>query len=70
MFDALVDRQNGQVAGAREPTGVVQAGEVVDDALIAVAGAEDPIDVIRPRQVQTLPGDPLAFVLEHLLRQV
>ena len=65
MLDALVDRQDATVAGAGEPAGAVQALQVGQDALVAVAGDEDAVDEVRARHVEQVRRDGLAAVLEQ-----
>ena len=67
VFDALIDGQDGQVAGAREAAGAEHALEVAENAVIAVAGDEDAIDEIRAGQMQRLLGDGLANVPQQAI---
>jgi hypothetical protein len=64
VFDPLVNRQNREVPSVGEPPGVVEASEVVEDALVAVAGDEDAVDVVGARQVQGLLREPMALILQ------
>ena len=65
MFDALVDREDGEVAGAVEPAGVEHPGKVVEDADVAVAGDEDSVDEVGAGKVERFLGDGLAGVAEQ-----
>ena len=67
MLDALVHRQDADVAGARESAGAVQALEVGEDARVAVAGDEDAVEEVRPRDVELFPRDGAAAVLEQVV---
>ena len=62
VLDALVDRQDRDVAGARQTTVVVQAAEVAQNLRRAVATDEAAIDEIRPGQVDQVLRDAGAFV--------
>ena len=65
VLDALVDRQDRQVAGAGQPAGAEQPLEVAEHPGVAVAGGEDAVDEVGAGQVQRLLGDGLAHVLEQ-----
>ncbi len=51
VFDALVDRENGNVASVSEATRTVEALEVSEDAVAAIRCAEGVFDPICARQV-------------------
>ena len=65
VLDALVDRQDRQVAGAGQAAVAEQPLEVAEHAGVAVAGGEDAVDEIGAGQVQRLLGDRLADVREQ-----
>src|SRR5262249_40251366 len=54
MFDALIDRKNGDVACTGEAAGVEQTVEIRKDPRIAVRRSEDAVDKIRARKMKAL----------------
>jgi len=54
VFDALVDGQDREVAGAGEAAVVKQAMKIVENAKIPVRGGIDAIDEVGPGNVQAL----------------
>ena len=54
MFDALVDREDRDVARVGEAAGAVEALQVGQDAVIAIRGGEGVIDPIRARGMDLL----------------
>ena len=67
VLDALVDRQDREVAGAAEAAVVVDALQVRQHPRVAVALGEDAVDVRRAGQVELFLGNPLAGVREQAL---
>jgi hypothetical protein len=67
MLDALIDRKDGHVAGARQASGVVHPVQVVQDALVAIGRSKDAIHPVRARQMQELGRNGLAVVLGEVL---
>jgi hypothetical protein len=67
VLDPLVDRQDRQVAGPSEPTGVVQPVEVDEHVRLAVGDAEDAVEVVGTGQRQLFLGDALAGVREQVV---
>ena len=67
MLDALIDRKDRHVAGARKASGVIHPIQVVQDALVAVGGSKDAIHPVRTRQVQQRGRNGLAVMLEEIL---
>ena len=67
VLDALVDGEDGEVAGAAEPAVGVDGGQVADDGDGAVARQEDPVDVVGAGEGELVGGDPLALVGEEIL---
>jgi len=67
MLDALVHRQQGQIAAAGQAAVVQQRGEVAQYRRLAVGLGDDAIDEIRAGQVQPRLRDAAAFVLEELV---
>ena len=58
MLDALVDRQDRQVAGAGQPAVADEPLEIRQHARVAVAGEIDAIDEVRAGQVSDSLGMP------------
>ena len=54
VFDALVNRENGNVTGVREATRTVEALEVGENTVAAIRGAERVLNPIGTRQVDLL----------------
>ncbi len=67
VLDALVDRQDREVAGARQAAVVEERLQAAEDPGRPVAILPDPIDEVRPRQVQLLFRDGLGLVFEKAL---
>jgi hypothetical protein len=65
VFHALVHRKDREIAGTGESPGIGHAVEVVDHALISVAGGEDSVHKIRSGQVEEVFGDGLARMAEE-----
>src|SRR5688500_4813682 len=65
MFDALVHRQDRNVASPRKPAGVEQRLQADHHARGTIGRAKDALDEIRARQVQRLPGDSPALMREQ-----
>ncbi len=67
VFDALIDRKNGDVAGATESSGIEQVRQVTEHLRRPVAGLEDPIDEVRTWEVQLIGGNTFTLVFEKAL---
>jgi len=67
VLDPLVDREEREVAGPGEPTGVVHALEIDQHLGVAVGIDEGAVDEVRTRKVEALAGNPLALVVEETL---
>ncbi|MNL26074.1 hypothetical protein D3C87_1475830 [compost metagenome] len=67
VLDALVNRQDGDVAGPAQTPGVEDALEVVEHGQRPVRGDEDPIQEVGAGQVQQLLGEVGALVLKQAL---
>src|SRR5688572_26543162 len=65
MLDALVDRQDGHIAGAAEASGVEHRLQPAEHARRAIGRHQDPVDEIRTRQVKGLFGDRPAVMLKQ-----
>ncbi len=65
MLDALVDRQDRQVAGAAEPAVVEDPLQVDQHARLAVGDPPDAVDVLGTGKVQLIAADAAAGVLEQ-----
>ena len=65
VLDALVDRQDRDVAGAGQAPAVEQPLEVAQDVGRAIGVDEDAVDEVRPRQVQVGLVEGLALVVEQ-----
>ena len=67
MLHPLVHRQDGEVAGAGQAAVAEQGGQGTQDPRGPVAHHPDPVDEIRPRQVQALLGEARAFVSQQVV---
>ncbi|MNT10864.1 hypothetical protein D3C72_1457160 [compost metagenome] len=70
VLDALVHREDREVARAREAAAVEEALEVVDHGLGAIGLHEDAVDEVRTGQVQHLLGDLDRAVLEQIAGRI
>ena len=68
MFDALVHRQDGEVARAAEAPGIKQLLQTAQDLGIAIRGNEDAIHKVRAGQVQALLGGMMMALCSRRLR--
>ena len=68
MLHALVHRQDGKIAGARQPPMAEQGLQRAQHAGLAVFLRHHAIHVVRPRQVQHILGNSLALVGQQTLR--
>ncbi len=66
MLDALVDREDREVASTCQAPVVEQRFEAAEDTGGAVAVLPDPIDEVGSGQVKLLFGDGLALVLQEV----
>ena len=55
MFDALIDREDGQIACALEPAMIKHRLQAAKNAYIAIGGGEDAVDSI-PEQLRGMSG--------------
>ena len=69
MLDALIDGQNGDVAGLRQPARVEQELEIAEDGGAAVGIHPDALDEIRTGKVQPFLAD-LRSMFEKRFRLV
>src|SRR6202011_2733876 len=67
VLDALVDRQDREIARARETAVVEERLQAAQHTRRTIAGREDPRDEVRPREVELRLRDRLALVLEQVL---
>ena len=67
VLDALVDWQDGKVAGARQSPVGEDRFQAAQHARRAVAVLPDPVDEVRPGQMQLLFRNRVALVLEQIL---
>ena len=65
VLDALIDRENGKVAGVGKTAGAVHALEVGQDAGIAVASEVDAVHEIRTGKMKEILRHGLAGVVEE-----
>ncbi len=65
VFDPLIDGQDRHVSGACESAVIEDRLQVPQNAGGPVRGGEHVVDERRPGQVQRLPGDGLALVVQH-----
>ena len=65
MFDALIDRQDGEVASIGEASVTKDGLETAQHANISITWSKDPVDPIGPGQVELLFGDRFANVFEE-----
>src|SRR5205807_3171583 len=65
VLDAVVDRQDGEIAGTRQAAVIVERLEAAQDPRRAIAGGEDPGDEVRAGQMQLRLRDGFAFVLQQ-----
>jgi hypothetical protein len=57
MFDALIHRQNGEIAGIGKTTGAKEALEIDEDAIVAVGCGINAVHEIRTRNVEAILGN-------------
>ncbi len=65
MLDALVDGEDGQVAGAAEAPGVEHLLDRAQHLRLPVGGGEDAVDEVASGQVEQILRDGLAGVVEE-----
>ena len=65
VFDALIDGQDGQVAGSRKAAGTEESLKVAENPGIAIAGNENAVNEVGARQMQRLLGDGLAHMFQQ-----
>lgn len=65
VFDALVDGEDGHVAGAGEAAGVEEELHVAEDIDGSVGHGHDAVDEVGAREVEGGAGDAFAFVVEE-----
>ena len=70
MLDALVDREDGEVAGAGQAAGVVDGAEVAQDGGRPVGVHEDLVEVVGAGKAEVLGRERLGHVVEQRVRLV
>ena len=70
MLDALVHRQDRDVPGATEAAMTEQAVQIAEDAVVAVGHGKNPVNEIRPGNVQPVLRNFRAFEIEEIIRLV
>ena len=65
VLDALIDRQNGEIPRAPQPTVVVERAHVPQHARRTVAVTEDPAEIVGSRQDEAFGGKRLGTVPEQ-----
>src|SRR5688500_20232692 len=65
MLDALIDRQDGEIPGTREPTGLEHSPEVRQHRRRPVGDREHLVDEVRSGEVQMLSRKGGALVLKQ-----
>jgi len=65
VLDALIDGEDGEIAGAGEAAGVEHLLEVAEDRGGAIGDAEDAVDEVGAGDVEGVAGDELGFVGEE-----
>ena len=65
VFDALIDGQDGEVAGSGQAAGAEESLKVAENPEVAIAGSEDAVNEVGARQMQRLLGDGLAHVFQQ-----
>jgi hypothetical protein len=68
MLDPLIDRKDGQVPGSRQPAMVEDRSEVTQNADGSIGAGDDLLDEGGTRQVQHVPGDRLATMVQQVIR--
>jgi hypothetical protein len=66
MLHALIDRQDGQVTGTRQPAGIEDLLKVSQRARSAITGCYHAVDEIRPGQMQCAFGESATDVFEQI----
>ena len=70
VFDALVHREDGQIARAGQSAMIENLGQAPQHRRRAVALGVNPVNEIRPGQMEPVPGNGFAMVFEQALRAV